>query len=50
MVKPGIMKEARIGEKRNTYIILVQKPEDKRSFGRSYRRGVNNIRGSSGKN
>jgi hypothetical protein len=49
MVKPGMKKEAHIGENRNTYTILVKKPEDKRPFGRPCRRRMNNIARSSGK-
>jgi hypothetical protein len=35
---------ARIGEKRNAYILLVGKPEGKRPLGRPRRRRVDNIR------
>jgi hypothetical protein len=35
---------ARIGEKRNSYKILVGKPEGKNTLGRPRRRWVNNIR------
>jgi hypothetical protein len=35
---------ARMGEKRNTYRILVGKPERKRQLGRPRRRWVNNIK------
>jgi hypothetical protein len=35
---------ARMGEKRNTYRLLVGKPEGKRPLGRPKRRWVNNIR------
>jgi hypothetical protein len=35
---------ARMGEKRNTYSILVGKPEGKRSLGRPRRRWVDNIK------
>jgi hypothetical protein len=35
---------ARMGEKRNTYRILVGKPEDKRSLGTPRRRWVDNIK------
>jgi hypothetical protein len=35
---------ARIGEKRNAYILLVVKPEGKRPLGRPRRRWVDNIR------
>jgi hypothetical protein len=35
---------ARMGEKRNTYRILVGKPEGKRPLGRSRRRWVDNIK------
>jgi hypothetical protein len=35
---------ARIGEKRNTYRILVGKPEGKRSLGRPRCRWVDNIK------
>jgi hypothetical protein len=35
---------ARMGEKRNTYKILVGKPEGKRPFGRPRRRWVDNIK------
>jgi hypothetical protein len=35
---------ARIGEKRNTYRLLVGKPEGKRSLGRPRCRWVDNIR------
>jgi hypothetical protein len=35
---------ARMGEKRNAYMILVGKTEGKRSLGRSRRRWVNNIK------
>jgi hypothetical protein len=35
---------ARIGEKSNAYMLLVGKPEGKRSLGRSRRRSVDNIR------
>jgi hypothetical protein len=35
---------ARIGEKRNTYKLLVRTPEGKRLLGRSNRRWVDNIR------
>jgi hypothetical protein len=34
---------ARMGEKRNTYRILVEKPEGRRLLGRPRRRWVNNI-------
>jgi hypothetical protein len=34
---------ARIGEKRNAYRILVDKPEGKRPLGRPRRRGVDNV-------
>jgi hypothetical protein len=35
---------ARMGEKRNTYKILVGKPEEKRPLGRQRRRWVDNIK------
>jgi hypothetical protein len=35
---------ARMGEKRNTYRLLVGKPEGKRPLGRPRRRWVDNIR------
>jgi hypothetical protein len=35
---------ARMGEKRNTYMLLVGKPEGKRPLGRPRRRWVDNIR------
>jgi hypothetical protein len=35
---------ARMGEKRNTYRILVGKPEGKRTLGRPRRRRVDNIK------
>jgi hypothetical protein len=35
---------ARMGEKRNTYRLLVRKPEEKRPLGRPRRRWVDNIR------
>jgi hypothetical protein len=35
---------ARMGEKRNAYMILVGKPEGKRSLGRPRRRWVENIK------
>jgi hypothetical protein len=35
---------ARMGEKRNTYSILVRKPEGKRPLGRQRRRWVGNIK------
>jgi hypothetical protein len=35
---------ARMGEKRNTYRLLVEKPEIKRLLGRPRRRWVDNIR------
>jgi hypothetical protein len=35
---------ARMGEKRNTYRLLVEKPEGKRPLGRPRRRWVDNIR------
>jgi hypothetical protein len=36
--------EARMGEKRNAYRILVGKPEEKRPLGRPRRRWVDNIK------
>jgi hypothetical protein len=33
----------KIGEKRNAYMILVEKPEGKRPLGRRRRRWVNNV-------
>jgi hypothetical protein len=36
--------EARMGEKRNAYRLLVGKPEEKRPLGRPRRRWVDNIR------
>jgi hypothetical protein len=48
MAKPRIMgwagHVARMGAKRNTYTILVGKPERKRPLGRRRRRWVNNIK------
>jgi hypothetical protein len=48
MIKSRRMRWARhvgrMGEKRNTYGILVGKPEGKRPLGRPKRRGVENIR------
>jgi hypothetical protein len=35
---------ARMGEKRNTYRVLVRKPEGKRPLGRPRRRWVDNIK------
>jgi hypothetical protein len=35
---------ARMGQKRNAYMILVGKPEGKSTLGRSTRRWVNNIK------
>jgi hypothetical protein len=35
---------ARIGEKRNTYRLLVEKPEGKRPLGRPRRRWLDNIK------
>jgi hypothetical protein len=35
---------ARMGEKRNAYMLLVRKPERKRLLGRSRRRWINNIK------
>jgi hypothetical protein len=35
---------ARMGETRNTYMILVGKPEEKRPLGRPRRRWVDNIK------
>jgi hypothetical protein len=35
---------ARMGEKRNAYIILVGKPEGKRPVGRTRRRWLNNVK------
>jgi hypothetical protein len=39
---PGII--SKIGEKRNAYMLLVRKPERKRSLGRPRRRWMDNIR------
>jgi hypothetical protein len=50
MVKPRRMKAAYMEEMRNAYTILVKKLEDKRPLGRPWRRGVNSITRSSGKN
>jgi hypothetical protein len=38
------MQVARIGDKRNAYRLLAEKPEGKRPLGRSTRRWVNNIK------
>jgi hypothetical protein len=35
---------ARMGQKRNTYMILMEKPGGKRPLGRPKRRGENNIK------
>jgi hypothetical protein len=35
---------ARMGEKRNVYVLLVEKPEGKRPLGRSRRRWIDNIK------
>jgi hypothetical protein len=45
-IKEGIMSGhvARIGEMRNIYKILIEKPEGKRPLGRPRRRWVRNIR------
>jgi hypothetical protein len=48
MIKPRRMRYAghvaRMGEKRNTYMILVGKPEGKRPLRRPRRRSKNNIK------
>jgi hypothetical protein len=48
MIKSIMMKwaghVARIGEKRNAYMTLVEKPEGKRPLGRPRRRWVDNIK------
>ena len=42
MIREGYV--ARNGEKRGTYIVLVQKPDGKKSLGRPRRRWENNIK------